>query len=443
MTIATNKVIWSEGMFIRPQHFQQHDRYIHALVSKQPNSLAPYHYGFRELSLNEALLDQGKVALLSANGLFQDGSFFFIPQQDCTPAPLSIPDGVNQTRVYLCVLMNQVGRHEVSYGGDQSNRYRAIVDEVPDSNVGNQELAQIEVGKLQLKLLLEEDDRSDYACMPILDIKEVRPDKKILYNRDFIPPLLEASASQSLLQFVDEIHGLLQHRSEMLANRLTNTQQSESAVVADFMLLQLVNRYETIFGQLLRSSIVHPHTLFDYSLQLMAEIATFTKDSRRSTLQVGYDHNQLNGSFSPLIKELRHCLSMVLEQHAVAITLESQSHGVYIGQVKERELLEKSEIVLAVYADVSPEELRKSFAMMVKISSIEAIRDLVSRGIPGVPMVPLAIAPRQIPYHANFAYFQIDQRHALWEQIVKTGSIALHVGGKFPNIRMELWAIRG
>ncbi len=27
-----NRVVWSEGMFLRPQHFQQQDRYIETLV---------------------------------------------------------------------------------------------------------------------------------------------------------------------------------------------------------------------------------------------------------------------------------------------------------------------------------------------------------------------------------------------------------------------------
>jgi CheY-like chemotaxis protein len=27
-----NKTVWSEGMFLRPQHFQQHDRYLETLV---------------------------------------------------------------------------------------------------------------------------------------------------------------------------------------------------------------------------------------------------------------------------------------------------------------------------------------------------------------------------------------------------------------------------
>ncbi|MEY4209827.1 MAG: hypothetical protein RLZ92_205, partial [Pseudomonadota bacterium] len=27
-----NKIVWSEGMFLRPQHFQQHDRFIERFI---------------------------------------------------------------------------------------------------------------------------------------------------------------------------------------------------------------------------------------------------------------------------------------------------------------------------------------------------------------------------------------------------------------------------
>ena len=36
-----NKVVWSEGMFLRPQHFQQQDRYVEKLVRSRVAELAP------------------------------------------------------------------------------------------------------------------------------------------------------------------------------------------------------------------------------------------------------------------------------------------------------------------------------------------------------------------------------------------------------------------
>jgi type VI secretion system protein ImpJ len=443
MSIIANKVIWSEGMLIRPQHFQQQERYLNMRMHAQPNSLAPYNYGLREISIDQDLLQQGKIAIISACGVFHDGTVFSVPDQDLLPDVMSLSANVAQTKLYLCVPLMQNGVAEVAYDEKSFNRYRQIVGSIADNSLPATEMAPIALGKLQLRLMLEDEDRSNYSCLPILAIKEVRPDKKIVLDKDFIPPLLEIAISNIINKYVEEIHGLLEHRAEMLAGRLVNSQQSESAVVADFMLLQLVNKYQVIFAEYLKGTVLHPRELYYSLLQLMAELATFTKDERRPIQHAGYQHDNLAIVFKPLVTEVRHCLSLVLEQHAVAISLEHQNHGVFVGHIQDRELFANSVMVLGVYADLPLDDLRKNFMMQTKLSSVEIIRDLVSRGIPGVPLAALAIAPRQIPYHANFAYFRIDQQHDLWQQIIKTGSVALHVSGQFPNLRLELWAIRG
>ena len=48
-----NKVVWQEGMFLQPHHFQQHDRYVEALVSGVAGALTPYGWGVTELSLDQ------------------------------------------------------------------------------------------------------------------------------------------------------------------------------------------------------------------------------------------------------------------------------------------------------------------------------------------------------------------------------------------------------
>jgi type VI secretion system protein ImpJ len=36
-----NRVVWSEGLFLRPQHFQQADRYFENLVRRRAANLRP------------------------------------------------------------------------------------------------------------------------------------------------------------------------------------------------------------------------------------------------------------------------------------------------------------------------------------------------------------------------------------------------------------------
>ena len=62
--------------------------------------------------------------------------------------------------------------------------------------------------------------------------------------------------------------------------------------------------------------------------------------------------------------------------------------------------------------------------------------------LPGVPVHAVPVAPRQIPYHAGFAYFELDQTDELWEQLKNSGGVAMHVAGEFPGLAMEFWAIR-
>jgi type VI secretion system protein ImpJ len=88
--------------------------------------------------------------------------------------------------------------------------------------------------------------------------------------------------------------------------------------------------------------------------------------------------------------------------------------------------------------------LRARFPTQVKIGTVERIRDLVNLQLPGVAMRPLAVAPRQIPYHAGFTYFELETRGSdMWKQLEASGGMAMHVAGDFPGLEIEFWAIRG
>ena len=47
-----NKVVWSEGLFLRPQHLQQSDRYVEKLVRSRTAGLRGYGWGLTHLRLN-------------------------------------------------------------------------------------------------------------------------------------------------------------------------------------------------------------------------------------------------------------------------------------------------------------------------------------------------------------------------------------------------------
>jgi type VI secretion system protein ImpJ len=134
---------------------------------------------------------------------------------------------------------------------------------------------------------------------------------------------------------------------------------------------------------------------------------------------------------------------MVLEQTAISIELQDRRYGVKVAVIADLELVKTASFVLAVAAQVPSELLRSRFPTQVKIGPVERIRDLVNLQLPGIPLHPLPVAPRQIPFHAGSNYFELERGGELWKQLERSGGLAMHIGGEFPGLELEFWAIRG
>lgn len=440
----SNRAIWHEGMCLQPHHFQQQDRYFEKLIYYHSQLHSQSLWGFSRLELDESLLSVGKIGIAKAEGLFQDGAYFNMPAGDDLPKALDLPEGLRDCLLYLVLDARQASVAET--GNDsfhRAYRYHMVQREVFDSASDQPTATDITVGSLAARIVTEQEDLSGCHCLPIARISEVRANHHITFDKSFIPPWLNVHQCQALSNFVKEVQTLLTHRSDMLANRLTDTQQAGTSEIVDLMLLQLNNKYEPIFYDLMHRQSLHPETLYRLLLQMMGEMATFTKNQRRPIEPPRYHHQDFFKTFQPIIKEVRHALSMVLEQNATAIPLESREHGLWVGEIHDKQLLNECSFILSAYADIPAERVRTLFPNQIKIAAVEQIQTLVSRGLPGVPIQAIAIAPRQIPYHANFSYFAIDTHHQQWQLLKKSGGLALHVGTPIPGLKLELWAIKG
>lgn len=71
-----HKVVWAEGMFLRPHHFQQSENYLEQYIRSWGMAHNEYYWGFTSLDIDENALRQGNIALNAATGILPDGSFF-------------------------------------------------------------------------------------------------------------------------------------------------------------------------------------------------------------------------------------------------------------------------------------------------------------------------------------------------------------------------------
>jgi type VI secretion system protein ImpJ len=290
--------------------------------------------------------------------------------------------------------------------------------------------------------MLQSDLTDAWTALGVVTIIERRADNQIVLDKSYIPPVLDVNVDLQLRGYINELVGLLRQRGDALSGRMSQTGSGGVSEIADFLLLQTVNRNEPVFDHLTKSSVLHPQRLFEYCLGLAGDLATF-RDKRRVTKFDRYVHDDLNRSFKPVIADLRTSLSMVLEQSAVQIELHERKMGVRVGILSDGDMRKNATFVLTVTAQLASEAIRARFPSQVKIGPVEKIRDLVNLQLPGVGLVALPVAPRQIPFHSGACYFEMETRQSdLWRQLDQSGGLALHVAGDFPGLELALWAIR-
>jgi type VI secretion system protein ImpJ len=441
---AYNKVVWSEGLFLQPQHFQQQDRYFERYVETRCQGLVPHSWGFTEIEIERDFLSIGKFGLRRLAGVFPDGTPFRMPEDEPLPAPIDVGPNTRDQIVHLAVPLRRFGEPDVDRSPDAEGLTRHDIRELQarDATLGGGDGTVLEVAPLRTKLLLESDVTKAFACVPLAHLVECRADKQVVLEDAFIPTVLHAKTAPRLATFMTELQGLLHQRGEALGGRVMATGRGAAAEFADFLMLQSINRYEPVFAHDAESGVIHPEALYRNCLAAAGELATFTTTAKRPPRFPDYRHDHLRESFEPVIASLRASLSMVLEQNAISIPLEAKKFGISVAIVTDRTLYDTSVFILAARADLPAEELRRRFPAQLKIGPVEKIRDLVTLQLPGVPVNPVPVAPRQIPFHAGFAYFELDQKAELWEKLKTSGGLSLHVAGEFPGLAMELWAIR-
>ena len=438
------KVVWAEGMFLRPQHFQQQERYLDFLVQTRAHAAQPLFWGFSELTLDTDMLSLGKIGLVSAQGVLPDGTPFKFPLDDDAPPALEIGKDLKDTVIYLSLPLRRRTGAEVTFGAADSTmaRYEAHVQEVADVNDVAAQPAEVQLGQTRLSLRAAPDVTEGWVSLPVAHVVERRTDGSLLLDPLFIPTVVNNSDISNLFGFCRELHGLLKQRGAALEERLTQPGRGGVGEVGDFLMLQFINRWECAVEHWVRVRAIHPERLFDELLKMAGEVATFTREQRRPAEMPAYDHDDLRRCFPPLMFELRRSLSSVLEQNAIQIELQERQYGVRVALIPSTELLSTCDFVLAVHAQTTVEFLRAHFPTQTKMGPVEKIRDLVNLHLPGVTLRSLPVAPREIPYHAGYSYFELDTNHDLWRQLNNSGGLAMHISGEFPELQLEFWAIR-
>jgi type VI secretion system protein ImpJ len=171
-----SRVAWREGMFLRPQHFQQQDRHADAALNARISAVGPYRWGLTELVIDEDLATLGKFAVTRCVGVMPDGTAFAIPDQLPPPPPIDVPMDARDAVVSLTLPAQQVGAVEFREADGASLDTRFLTDEVEvtDAYSSDRTSEPIEVGRPNLSFGITRDQTYGRVCLGLARIRELQ-----------------------------------------------------------------------------------------------------------------------------------------------------------------------------------------------------------------------------------------------------------------------------
>src|SRR5215831_1120917 len=120
------KVVWTEGMLLTPQHFQQWDPYYEGLITERWRTQDAFAWGVTALDIDHDGLANGRFTLLKCSVVMPDGLVVDVPDLDAAPQTRMFTDffhsSMESLNVYLGIPVERADGLTCQLGKDSGAR---------------------------------------------------------------------------------------------------------------------------------------------------------------------------------------------------------------------------------------------------------------------------------------------------------------------------------
>lgn len=447
--IPSSKLLWGEGLFLRPQHFQRQDAYHEWRLAEVRAALHPYAWGLRHAKVDVDALATGVLRFIELRAIFPDGELYSAPQEDELPPPVSLESiAAGTSELVFHVAMAQMranGSNFSSSSAAEANstlRYAQHNLPAPDWFTGAAQ-SELSVLRRSVRVLAEGEPRDHLVSLPVCRLRRSATGAFDLDTR-FAPPAVSIGA-------VPALHTMLRHLLDILDAKVDalygyhrepsrHIIEFRSGDIASFWLLHTASSAFASLSHFLHNPALHPERLFERMLELAGGLMTFSRTVSLSELP-RYRHTAPGESFDRLDKIIRDLLETVISTKYFTIALEEVKPSFHNGRIDSEQITPSTAFYIGVQAALPPTEIVEVVPQRFKIGAPDDVEKLVLSAMSGVRISHAPQVPAAIPVRPNAYYFAIEARGPLYDRMLASKTITLYTPGGIPDLRLELFAL--
>ena len=335
-----SKVFWSEGLFLRPHHLQQNDRYLEHLLERRVGQVTPYPWGFSALEIDRDLAQQSKFCLRRATGVMPDGTPFDIPADSPIPEPIDVPESAAGQICWLSIPVAAPNTREVDdKEAESASRYHRGSETFIDSTSALRIEEEIDIAHPRLAFELRKTAKPGYVGLGIARVLEIR-DRNILFDEKFIPPMLTCAAHPVIEGWLNRDRRLDRQQARRACRATPPTRPRAAACKAS---TTSCCRSSTVKSRCSSISRAQATSIPSGCSSSWCGSPANSRPSRRSERRAhdypAYDHDDLENTFDPLMRDIQDFLSARLGRRAIRLEIIERAHNAFVSPIRDRTLV--------------------------------------------------------------------------------------------------------
>jgi type VI secretion system protein ImpJ len=421
------QVHWHEGLFLLPHHLQRIQRSVVDVASSERRLNWAYPYGLIDARLSNDDLENMRLRFDRLHAIMPSGQEVLFPQDAELPA-MDIKQAYESRGrfvVYLGVPLWFAARANSMDPGRSSDPrakilYRVAETEVADENTG-ENVKTILHRRVNARLLLENEDRSDLEVIPLLRVTRATGEEVGMPRRDpeFVGPCLVLNGSGTLRELVRDLSGQVLASRQELVLQITRGGFSIDTMrgiqFEQVLRLQTLNRYGARLEALIETPNLAPFDIYLELREILGDLAALHPD-RDLFQSAPYQHDNPYPCFSELAAKIRELLRGSVAPSFLKLPFVNVN-GVLKASMTDDHFLKPSDYFLGIRTKEDP----RSLAQLVEDPDRFKLmpESMAGRAIRGVILKEERFPPLELPAQSNLYYFRLLRGESArsWQQI--------------------------